>query len=606
VTTIESPRPIEAPNIQLRDYQCEAITRIREGRANGITRQLVALPTGTGKTVIFSMLPVVFGGERMLVIAHREELLEQAAEKIGWANPLLKIDIEMAHRTASGHADVVVGSIQSLSGPHGRERLERLSPDSFGLLVVDEVHHALARTYLELLARFGKAPDLSDLEGKASSAALHRALDARYQKFTPDPKSLFVGFTATPHRTDGIGLQYIMDEIVFSRTIREMMSAPAPGPWLSPIRGYKFDTGVDLTKVKSRMGDYQTGELSSAVNNDDRNIAAVKAYVALASGRQSICFCVDVAHCLAMLDQFTDFGVSAACVLGDTDSEERQQTIAAFKAGRIEVLVNCMVLTEGFDHDKTSCIIMARPTKSQLLYTQMLGRGTRLADGKKDLMVIDLVDFDTSKVGVANVNTLFGLPPKMATKDGLREAQDEFELIVDELGIDPGMLDGAQSLAEVRQMAREYNPLGIPMMPSYLRHRLAWARTSYGCALMVNKDVTIGIVVDMLDHAQIQIRRREPGTIAPPRTEIHKTHDTLEQAVWAAEQMVYEDYPTDAYLIDKNAGWRKRGDSASEAQKGFMDKLCVEYEPGISKADAATKITHKLANSKRGFAPQND
>jgi len=592
---IQDP-PMENSSLQLRDYQQECLQKIKESCDAGVSRQLIALPTGTGKTVIFSQIPQLFPGKKMLVLAHREELLEQAAEKIEWANPGIRVEVEKAERMASAYADVVVGSVQSLTGKYGKERLERLHPDSISTVVIDEAHHSLALTYLELLARFGKAPDLSDLEGKASSNKLNKVLNERCGSFVPNPNTLLVGFTATPHRTDGIGLHYVFEEIPFSRTIKEMMSAPAPGPWLCDIRGYRFESGLSLKGVKTQMGDYKTGELSRAVNLDERNIAAVKAYIALASGRQAICFCVDVEHSRAMLEQFTNYGVAAACIVGEDSPEDRHKAVANFKSCRSEVLTNCNVLTEGFDHAPTSCIIMARPTKSQLLYTQMLGRGTRISAGKKDLLVIDLADTDA--VGVASVNTLFGLPPKMETKQkGVIETQDEFELIVEEQQLDPGMMDGAQTIDEVKQLAKQYNPLGIPSMPAYIKHRMPWSKTAFGFVLPVNQEMTVGIVMDLLDHAQVQIKKRDRQHRSSTRVEDGGNFDTASKAIEHVENMVSDRFPDDAALLDVNAGWRQRAkhEPPSDKQWNMLKWLNVKHPQDISKADASALISNALA-----------
>lgn len=588
---------MQPSNIQLRDYQQECLTQIHAGHQAGIVRQLVALPTGTGKTVIFSQLPQVFSGQRMLVIAHREELLDQAAEKIEWANPGIKVDVEMASRVASTRADVVVGSIQSLSGHYGHARLDRLNPESFGLLVIDEAHHAPAMTYLSLLARFGLAPVLKDLANKTSSSALHRVLNDRCSRFTPSPEApLLVGFTATPHRTDGIGLHYIFDDISFSRTIKEMMTAPAPGPWLCDIRGYRFDTGMSLKAVKTSHGDYQSKSLSEAVNNEARNITAVKAYLALGSGRQAICFCVDVAHSKSLMSQFAEHGVATACIVGTDDIDDRRKAVADFRAGRIEVLVNCMVLTEGFDCPDTSCIIMARPTKSQLLYTQMIGRGTRLAPGKRDLIVIDLADTDS--VGVASVNSLFGLPPKMETKKkGLIEVQKEFDLIVEEHQLDPGMFDGAQTIEQLQAMATEYNPLNIPQMPDGIEHSMTWSPTPYGYVLTVNHGLSIGIAMDLLDHAQVQVKRRTDGSHAS-RMQSLGAYATIQDAIEAAEKLVRQECPDEMGLLLKDANWRKKGQSeaASEKQVQYLKWLKVQHPDGITKTQAGDLITRAKAD----------
>lgn len=595
--TISNPL-IESRNIQLRDYQQECLTSIHTAWQNGITRQLVALPTGTGKTVIFSQLPSMFPEKKILVIAHRGELLEQAAEKIEWANPGIGVEIEMASRVASRHAAVVVGSIQSLSGKYGKERLEKLNPDTFGAVVIDEAHHALAVTYLSLLSRFGKAPDLSDLTGKTSGKSLNKILSERCARFTPTPDTLLVGFTATPHRTDGIALQYVFEEITFSRTIKEMMTAIDPGPWLCDIQGYRFYSGFSLKGVKTSMGDYQASDLSQAVNIEERNIAAVKAYIALASGRQAICFCVDVAHTRAMMDQFANYGVTSAAILGEDDSEQRRKAVSDFKAGKIEVLVNCMVLTEGFDHAATSCIIMARPTKSQLLYTQMIGRGTRLAEGKKNLLVIDLADTDA--VGVASVNTLFGLPPNLEVKSkGVVKTQNEFEIIIEGQQVDPGMLDGAQTIEEVQQMAKKYNPLGIPRVPDWVEHRMTWAKTAFGFVLPVNKDLSFGLVVDLLNHVQVQIKRRTHGMLhAASIDDFAPSYSDVNAAIEAVERYVRDEYPDEARLLDKNAGWRDRArnEPPTEGQLRYLRALKLQYPDDITKSEASELISHAVAN----------
>ena len=222
----------EKIEIQLRDYQQECLDEILAGAARGVKRMLVALPTGTGKTVIFSQLPRVLPG-KMLVIAHREELLDQAAEKIEWGNPKLTVDIEQANRHASPLAQVVVASIQTLAvSPN---RLDALGPDTFRSVVVDEAHHVVAHSYLRVLASLGLAPDVTGLtRGELSRQNVSHQVRRLFQDFRPSPDApLLLGFTATPNRTDGRGLEFVLDEIVYSKTILEMMEAG----WLCPIRG---------------------------------------------------------------------------------------------------------------------------------------------------------------------------------------------------------------------------------------------------------------------------------------------------------------------------------------------------------------------------------
>ena len=188
--------------LQLRDYQQECLSSLGAAARRGVKRMLVALPTGTGKTVVFSQIPsMIKGGRRMLVVAHREELLDQAAAEISRANPALTVDMEQAKLHASPWANVVVASIQTLAV--SPQRLEGLVPESIAVLVVDEAHHAPATSYVKLFARLGLAPDIDALS-ESTKTARSRLL----QEFKPGPAApTLIGFTATPHRTDTIGLE---------------------------------------------------------------------------------------------------------------------------------------------------------------------------------------------------------------------------------------------------------------------------------------------------------------------------------------------------------------------------------------------------------------
>lgn len=286
--------------MKLRDYQLECLESILDRYRAGIRHQLVCLPTGTGKTVIFSQFPVFFRMKRrMLVLAHRAELLNQARDKLLAANPALQVEIEQAGRTASESSNVVVASVPTL-GRSGSARLTRLDPSQFSIVVIDEAHHATAETYGRIIGHLG--------------------LDQ------PGSRKLLVGFTATPKRSDGVGLHGVFDEISFSRTIPEMMAAG----YLAPVAGYRVETDVDLSRVKTRMGDFVVSQLSRAVNVEDRNALVVKAFRELVPDRRTLVFCVDVAHALDLAAAFAHYGIAAAAVTGDTPFGERAEMLAAF------------------------------------------------------------------------------------------------------------------------------------------------------------------------------------------------------------------------------------------------------------------------------------
>jgi ATP-dependent helicase IRC3 len=234
--------------LKLRDYQRECLKAVYENYRTGIRRQVVSLPTGSGKTVIFSELPRYLKmKKKMLVLAHRSELLEQARDKIRQANPDLRVEIEQAGRVAGPESQVVVASVPTL-GRENSKRLRRLDSEDFYIIVVDEAHHSTAKTYVRVLKHFGV--------------------------FEKTGRKLLVGFTATPKRGDGKGLDAVFQEIVFSRTLPEMIDAG----YLSPVAGYRVETDVDLSRVKVRMGDFVASQLSAAVNIEQRNELVVKVY----------------------------------------------------------------------------------------------------------------------------------------------------------------------------------------------------------------------------------------------------------------------------------------------------------------------------------------
>lgn len=217
-----------------------------------------------------------------------------------------------------------------------------------------------------------------------------------------------MGLTATPDRLDGVGLASAFDDIVDSRTLRELIDQKV----LSDLRAYRVLTAVNLDTVRTTHGDFVESDLARAVNVQERNTAAVSAYVERARGRQAIAFAADVNHALALADAFRSAGMAAAALHGGMRLSDRHRLIEDFHTGRLRVLTNCMLLTEGFDAPQTSCIIQARPTQSRSLYMQMIGRGTRLAAGKTDCVVLDLVD-NCRKHRLVTVASLCGLPPHL-------------------------------------------------------------------------------------------------------------------------------------------------------------------------------------------------
>ena len=588
------------PGLALRDYQEQCLNAIssyagtlQPGLGHNGRRALVALPTGTGKTLIFSHLPELFPRGRMLVLVHREELLDQARDKIMEANPNLSVAVEQADRHAGSGSQVVIASVQTLAV--SPDRLQRLDPREFSVVVVDEAHHVLAKSYLGILGHFGLAPDLAGLPWRESDKKFAQAVRHRFENFIPAPDAPFLaGFTATPSRTDGRGLQWVFDTIIFARSIREMMETG----WLCPLRGLQVRTGTDISQVTQYAGDYAEGALATAVNTPERNRLAVKAYVDHALGRQALVFAVDVKHTVDLLAEFRAAGIQADMVVGATGRDVRAGAIRAYRERRVQVLVNCMVLTEGFDAPETSCVVMARPTKSSLLYTQMIGRGTRIAPGKSDLLVLDLVDV-AAKAGVQTVNTLFGLPPKLRL-DGATDTLGALKFM-DSHPAPLDLLGEASSLEDVNKVVRDMDPLQAATLPVWVDDlaSLAWARTPSGYVLSIMGKGQVGItdytIYDQETQAEVLSHSKVAFAPTGGRPSPIGDFNSLAEAFKAAEAWVREEHGELARMLNKAAAWRTSNILASEKQKALLSRLGVAFPSGLTKGQASSLIDREMA-----------
>lgn len=334
--------------IRLRDYQQECVDIINNTESGSY---LVAVATGLGKTVIFSHIA---RRGRMLILSHREELVWQPKKYFDCSFGVEKADIH------SNGEDVVSASVQSLV-----RRLNDFSPDDFDIIITDEAHHAVAKTYKKI-----------------------------YEYFTP---RLHIGFTATPNRADNVKLGEIYNSIIFERNLKWGIK----NNYLSNIRCLRIDIGYDISSVSNQNGDLNVGELSDAMDIENQNKAIADAYKKYAVG-QTLIFATSVKHANNIAAEIP----GAMVVTGETPN--RDQIIADFTARKIPCIVNCMVFTEGTDMPLIETVIIARPTRNSSLYAQMVGRGLRLHEGKKDLLLMDCVGV-TGKIKICTAPSLFGI-----------------------------------------------------------------------------------------------------------------------------------------------------------------------------------------------------
>lgn len=335
---------------ELRPYQQQARDRIHAEWDAGHTRTLLVLPTGTGKTIVFASVAAdqVRAGDRVLILAHRGELLEQAADKLQRSTGLVSA-VEKAEFTClDSWFRVVVGSVQTLQRT---ARLERFPQDYFGTIIIDEAHHAITDGYRRILDYFSGAKVL--------------------------------GVTATPDRGDMRNLGEVFDSLAFEYKLTDAIKEG----YLCKIMAQTIPLQLDITSVTMSGGDYAVGDLGTALDPYLEQIAAEMAQ--RCKGRKTVVFLPLIKTSQKFRDLLNAYGFRAAEVNGQ--SEDRREVLADFDAGKYNVLCNSMLLTEGWDCPSVDCVVVLRPTKVRSLYSQMVGRGTRLSPGKTDLLLLDFL-----------------------------------------------------------------------------------------------------------------------------------------------------------------------------------------------------------------------
>jgi superfamily II DNA or RNA helicase len=423
-----------------RGYQVNAVQSVLDAYEDGYRRVLYTQATGTGKTTTFSELIRHFleRGWKTLVLAHRTELIAQAYERIKEHNDLSvwQIGMEIASVTAPRSAVVVVGSVMTVKSAN---RLDWFTPD---VVIVDECHRSAGASYISILKRAG----------------------------VDEGRCFYVGCTATARRTDRQSLfairpngervtltdkhfkQFEADtaNCVFEKHVSEYtITAAMEDGWLVPMLGHSVQTGTDLSKIKTIAGDFAQGQLEKAITNAIRTNIAINAWKEIAADRQTLVFCAGVEHAHHAAEMWTAAGYTACAIDGVTDKAERHRKLLDFKQGRLQVICNCGVFTEGTDLPMCSAIVHLRPTKAWNLYVQMTGRGMRTlpgvvddtmtaaerraaiaASGKPNCIVLDLVDI-TKENDLCATPSLLDLPSGLDLQGqsvtDVKKMMDEFE-----------------------------------------------------------------------------------------------------------------------------------------------------------------------------------
>lgn len=581
--------------MRLRDYQEDCIQAVLSSLDNGHKRLGISLATGAGKTVIFTQLidriksPAGHAGQT-LILAHRKELVEQAARHCTNAYPHKTVDLEMGKLHASGTADITVASVQSITSG---DRIDKFDPGRFKLVLVDEAHHIVAQGYLKTLKHFGLDQKRDD---------------------TPN----LVGVSATFSRFDGLRLGAAIDEIVYHKDYVDMIG----DKWLSDVIFTTVESTADLSKVRNTSnGDFQLSELSQAVNTEQINEITVRSWLAKAEERKStLVFCADIAHVTGLTQTFRKHGVMAHFVTGETPKRERSELLDDFKAGRFPVLLNCGVFTEGTDIPNIDCVVLSRPTRSRNLLIQMIGRGMRLHQGKANCHVIDMVS--SLETGIVTTPSLFGLDPSelvsgasvndMQDIKRRQEAEEKRPPVVNPAR--PQKKDGGVS---PRITFTEYDSvLDLIADTSSEQHirsisQYAWVQVDQDKYVLSSSDgsyIRLGIDEEVTEgepkFTAWEIRALPPGVskspFAAPRRLLKAS--TFDDAVHGADRYASEKFPH--RVISRRMPWRNS--PATEGQLRFLNRLRGENDKlkptDLTMGKASNMITKLKHGAKGRFA----
>lgn len=525
--------------MELRPYQQEAKDSIFSQWENGIQNTLLVLPTGCGKTIVFAKVAeeCVRRGDRVLILAHRGELLDQAADKIGNSTGL-GCATEKAEQSCLGSwFRIVVGSVQSMMR---EKRLSQFPQDYFNTIIIDEAHHCISDSYQKVLQHF--------------------------------PDANVLGVTATPDRGDMKNLGTVFESLAYEYTLPKAIKEG----YLSPIKAVTIPLKVDLSGVGMQSGDFKAGDLGTALDPYLYNIAEeMKKYC---QGRKTVVFLPLIKTSQKFRDILNENGFHAAEVNGD--SQDRAEILQGFNNGKYDVLCNSMLLTEGWDCPSVDCVVVLRPTKVRSLYCQMVGRGTRLSPGKDHLLLLDFL-WHTERHELCHPAHLICESEEVAKKmtENLENAAfpvdiEEAEKTAAEDVVAQREEALAKQLAEMKRRKRKLvDPLQFEM--SIQAEDLAGYVPAFGWEMAPPSDSQkqtlekLGILPDEIDNAgkaskllERLDKRRQEGLTTPKQIRFLEGKGFQHVGTWQFE--------TAKKLIDRIAGngWRVPYDINPQEYKG--------------------------------------
>ena len=550
----------------LRGYQRECIDTCLSEFYQGIKRQAVSLPVGSGKTVIFSNLikeiPSNNKGrfaDKTLILAHREELLLQACRQIEKWCPGAKISLDQGSNISDPtNSDIIVASVPTLGRINSLERRLKYDPAKFKCIIIDEAHHAAAKSYRTILDHFGI--------------------------LKPDNEILLWGCSATFSRNDDLALGDVFEKIVFHIDMRRMMQEG----WLCPTQVFQIETDIDLTGIRMSESvwgerDFDFRELNLAINTPERNKLVVDTWHKFAfrekARKSTIVFALGVDHVNALREEFNQIGVRAEAITGNTSEAIRIGILEEFARGDLPVLLNCAVLTEGTDLPVTDCILLTRPTCNPNLYIQMVGRGLRKHDHKDYCLVLDVVDKHRSKR-----RSLITFPTLEATSVPKKKTKELMEKEETEKNEPTELSDIDKIRVNLRQVTQSC------VIPDLELHRLAWIRLDPNNYLINGRSREFLLkILSLSDEENMQSEIYEGGSILLSGP----LHFCLEEfGKYLKKEKLLDEFLSNAY-------WRRKYPMTSAQNRtlrGIAGKLGATFdEYQIAKRWTVGKASNILA-----------
>lgn len=545
--------------LKLRGYQTETIDAFEQAFDDGLLRVATVLPTGMGKTVIFAELiaRAVRQGRKPIVLVHREELAIQAADKIRSVDPTLSVGIVKAGRNELD-ADVLVCSVPTLARPARMANMLAIIGKRKRFVVVDECHHVMARTWLDVLRDLG---------------CFHE---------TP-----VAGFTATMSREDERHLGDVWQTVV--PKVRHDILFGIKRGYLTDVRGKRVTVDdFDLGTIARSRGDYQEGALGTALIASGAGEVIAESYIEHAKDRPGVLFAPTVESAHVFAEDLNAAGIRTETITAVTTSDERRDMFARHRSGETQVLSNCMVLTEGWDAPHTSCAVIARPTSAAGLYVQMVGRVLRPYPGKTDALVLDVV-------GVTGMHALRSIVDLSTSKVAIQGDESLAEAVARQLAEEEALEAGKPADA-----VRAAGMLAATDVDLFHGSDSVWLKTYAGTWFIPTKQWTF-FLWPQQGSALWNIGRKPTWqNRAAGKGGWVREGLELGYAMALGEAEAGDEDPS---VAKKAASWRRKSNKPSEPQIGMLAKFNIPFDEYTTKSEASDLISIHFAS--RDLDPKN-